>query len=172
MTLMVDHGFRDSTGRHVIFREVDADNWRAVADVAPRDEQRRFVAALAARYLLLSLREGVWNSLAVYADESVVGHVMWGLDEDDGSHWIGGFLVDAPEQGKGVGWAMLQTMIAYLAGKPHCRVIRVSYHPENVAAARLYASAGFTPTGAREGDEMVVELKPADSQEVRGPSSS
>jgi diamine N-acetyltransferase len=169
---MVDHGFHDATGRHVIFRDVDADNWRAVADVAPRDEQRRFVAALAARYLLLSLREGVWDSLAVCADESVVGHIMWGLDKDDGSYWIGGFLVDEPEQGKGVGRAMLQTMIAHLAGKPHCRVIQASYHPENVAAARLYGSAGFTPTRAMEGDEMVIELRLADSQKVHGPSSN
>ncbi|GAA0368726.1 hypothetical protein GCM10009541_08980 [Micromonospora gifhornensis] len=56
---------------------VDDDNWRAVADVVPRDDQRDFIAPSAARYLLLSLREGVWHSLAVCADEEVVGHVMW-----------------------------------------------------------------------------------------------
>ena len=158
---MVDHGFLDATGRHVTLREVDAENWRAVADVAPGDDQRAFVAALAARYLLLSSREGVWHSLAVYADERVVGHVMWAFDDfdkKDGSYWIGGFLVDAAEQGRGIGRAMLKTMIAHLLDRPGQGAIRVSYHPDNVAAARLYASSGFALTGESEGGEIVAEL--------------
>lgn len=64
---MISLGLLDGTGRHVALHDVDDENWRAVADVAPLDDQRRYVPALAARYLLLSLREGVWNSLAVCA---------------------------------------------------------------------------------------------------------
>ncbi|MDG4808431.1 hypothetical protein O7634_16905 [Micromonospora sp. WMMD1120] len=56
---MIDGGHRDRTGRRITLRSVDDDNWRAVADVAPRDDQRRFVAALGARYLLLSMRSEV-----------------------------------------------------------------------------------------------------------------
>ncbi|NEE05057.1 GNAT family N-acetyltransferase, partial [Streptomyces sp. SID7499] len=40
---MIDHGHTDSTGRPVTLHEVDADNWRAVADSAPRDDQRDWV---------------------------------------------------------------------------------------------------------------------------------
>ena len=75
-----------------------------------------FVAALAARYLLLSTRSEVWTSLAVYADETVVGHVMWGVD-DDGSRWIGGMVIDAAEQGRGVGRATVRTLAAWLAAE-------------------------------------------------------
>lgn len=46
----------DRLGRRVVLEDITGENWRAVADVAPADDQRRFVAALGARYLLLSIR--------------------------------------------------------------------------------------------------------------------
>jgi diamine N-acetyltransferase len=143
----------------VSLRDVDDANWRAVADVAPRDDQRGFVSPLAARYLLLSSREGVWISLGIYADDEVVGHVMWAIDDDDGSHWIGGLVIDAEEQSTGLGRAATQTIIRWLAEKPDCHVIRLSYGAENQAAERLYAGLGFTPTGERVDDEIVAELR-------------
>ncbi|MDG9675054.1 GNAT family N-acetyltransferase [Micromonospora sp. DH14] len=156
---MIDDAHLDRLGRRVTLRPVDDDNWRAVADVAPRDDQRRFVAALGARYLLLSMRSDVWNSLAVYADEAVVGHVMWGVD-DDGSHWIGGMLIDAAEQGRGVGRATVQTLAPWLAAQDGNPAVRLSYHPDNTQAAALYASLGFHPTGDTDDDELIAELRP------------
>ncbi|MFU8871268.1 GNAT family N-acetyltransferase [Micromonospora sp. SL4-19] len=154
---MINSGLHDRAGRGVTLRPVDDDNWRAVADVAPRDDQRAWVAALAARYLLLTMHSDVWTSLAVYADETVVGHLMWGVD-DDGSRWIGGMVIDAAEQDRGVGRAAVRTLADWLAtaGQP----IRLSYHPDNVPAATLYRSLGFHPTGGMEDDEVVAELTP------------
>ncbi|MFG2329639.1 GNAT family N-acetyltransferase [Streptomyces sp. NPDC048604] len=148
----------DRQNRRVVLDEITDDNWRAVADVAPTDDQRRFVAALGARYLLLSMRGGVWNSLAVRAADEVVGHVMWALDDEDGTHWIGGMIVNETEQGKGVGRAAMRALIQRLAALPDCREIRLSYHPENVPAARLYEALGFKPTGDQEDDEIVAAL--------------
>ncbi|WP_030768606.1 GNAT family N-acetyltransferase [Streptomyces sp. NRRL F-2664] len=150
--------FTDRHGRCVVLDEISDTNWRDVADVAPADHQRRFVAALGARYLLLSMRGGVWNSLAIRAGDVVVGHVMWAYDEEGGAHWIGGMIVDAAEQGRGVGRAAVRALIGRLAALPACREIRLSYHPENAPAARLYAELGFTPTGDVEDDEVVAAL--------------
>ncbi|GAA2217201.1 GNAT family N-acetyltransferase [Micromonospora olivasterospora] len=154
---MIDSNRYDRTRRHVTPRPVDDGNWRAVADVVPRDDQRAWVYPMAARYLLLSERGGAWTSLAVYADDAVVGHVMWAVD-DDASRWIGGMLVDAAEQGRGVGEAAVATLAGWLAAQPGCRAVRLSYHPDNAAAAALYTRLGFTPTGATEDDELVAEL--------------
>ncbi len=154
---MIDSDLHDRLGRRVTLRPVDDGNWRAVADVAPRDDQRAWVPALAARYLLLTERSEVWTSLAVYAGETVVGHMMWGVD-DDGSRWIGGMLIDAAEQDHGVGRAAVSTLARWLAEEGGGRPVRLSYHPDNVAAARLYTTLGFVPTGALEDDEIVVEL--------------
>lgn len=154
---MNDHVFLDRAGRRVTLHEVDQRNWRAVADIAPFDEQRVYVAALAARYLLLSVYEEHWHSLAVHADDTVAGHVMWGRD-DDGSHWIGGLLVDRSEQGRGVGRAALRAVLARLAEQPDCRVVRLSYPEDNLSVRGLTESLGFAPTGAVEDDEIVAEL--------------
>jgi diamine N-acetyltransferase len=150
----VSAGFVDRVGRSVALAEVDDENWRAVADVAPRDEQRRFVAALGARYLLLSMREDVWHSLAIVAGQNVVGHVMWARDDD--AYWVGGMIVDAAEQGNGVGWAAVEAMVERLAGLPEAREIRLSCHPENTGAERLYRALRFEPTGEFEDDEVVM----------------
>ncbi|NYF57589.1 GNAT family N-acetyltransferase [Micromonospora purpureochromogenes] len=154
---MIDSGLRDRAGRHITLRPVDDDNWRDVADVAPRDDQRAWVPALAARYLVLTMRSDGWTSLAVYADETVVGHAMWGVD-DDGSRWIGGMVIAADEQDRGVGRATVRTLADWLAAQDGGSVVRLSYHPDNAPAARLYTSLGFAPTGAVEDDELVVEL--------------
>jgi diamine N-acetyltransferase len=96
----------------------------------------------------------VWTSLAVYADETAVGHIMWGVD-DDASRWIGGMLIDAAEQGRGVGRAAVTTLADWLARAGH--PVRLSYHPDNLPAAALYKSLGFQLTGAVEDDEVVAE---------------
>ena len=153
---MITLELSDRASRRVTLREVTDDNWRAVADVAPLDEQRTYVAALAARYLLLSAREGVWNSLAICADETVVGHIMWGRDEDDGSYWLGGMVIDGPEQGKGIGRAALRTLMNWLAQREDCREIRLSCHADNTVAARLYASLGFQQKGGPSLNESTL----------------
>jgi diamine N-acetyltransferase len=152
---MIDAGRSDRRGRRVTLREI-GDDWRAVADVAPHDDQRDFVFPLAARYLLLSLLGDDWRSLGIYADEVAVGHVMWAVD-DDGSHWIGGLVIDAAQQGIGLGNAATATLTAWLLAKPACPVVRLSYHPDNIAAARLYAGLGFAPTGETVDGETVVQ---------------
>ncbi len=154
---MLSEDLYDATGRAVTLCAVTGDNWRAVADIAPHDSQRAHAPALAARYLLLSTLEDTWTSLAVRADTTVVGHVMWGRDED-GSHWIGGLLIDADEQGKSLARAALRTLLPWLATRPGHYTTRLSYDPSNTAAARLYASLGFVPTGVEEDGEVVVEL--------------
>jgi diamine N-acetyltransferase len=136
--------------------EVSADNWRDIADLAPRDDQRAYVAPLAARYLLLGVYGDTWHNLGAYDDATPVGHVMWGTDED-GSRWIGGLLVDAAHQGRGLGRAIVQELVARLRAAGAAPV-RLSHHPDNVASRALFESLGFRPTGVVEDGEVVMEL--------------
>ena len=160
MIATIDAGLGDRSGRKVTLRGVSDENWRAVADVVPRDDQRDWVAESAARYLLLSLREGLWHSLAVYAEGDVVGHIMHAFDEEDGCNWIGGMLVDASEQGSGVGRAALGTLVSYLQDQPGAPAIRLSVHEDNAPARKLYASAGFVELSKDEDGDWTCELRP------------
>jgi diamine N-acetyltransferase len=138
--------------------EVSSDNWRDIADLAPRDDQRAYVAPLAARYLLLGVYGDTWHNLGAYDGTTPVGHVMWGTDED-GSRWIGGLLVDAAHQGRGLGRAIVQELVGRLRAAGDAPV-RLSHHPDNVASRTLFESLGFRPTGAVEDGEVVMELAP------------
>jgi diamine N-acetyltransferase len=152
---MIDYGKKDQHGRTLTLRQI-GDDWRSVAQVAPLDEQRKFVAAIAAWYILLSDRNSPWNSLGIFANDDVVGHVMWAVD-DDGSYWIGGFVIDGAHQGYGLGRLAMETLLERFKATPECQIVRLSYHPDNTVAAKLYASLGFQPTIETEGDELVVE---------------
>ncbi len=138
--------------------DVTADNWRDVADLAPRDDQRRFVPALAARYLLLGIFGDTWHNLGAFDGDEAVAHVMWGVDDTDGSRWIGGLLVDAAHQGRGVGRRVVELLLERL--DPDRGPIRISYHPDNQASRALFAGLGFVDTGEWEDDERVMERAP------------
>jgi len=99
-----------STDFVIELREVTADNWRDCAAVRPRDEQAAFVAPITC-YLCLCHYGRIWHPLAVYHEDDVVGFVMWGLDEADGSHWIGGLVIDAAHQGRGLGRATVTALL-------------------------------------------------------------
>lgn len=154
----IDEGLVDGRGRRVSLVAVTDSNWRDIADVAPRDEQRGFVPPSAARYLLLSEREGVWHSLGVRADDTIVGHVMWGWDDDDRLPWVGGVVVDAAEQGRGVGRAAMVTLLRWLFARPDTTAVRLSYQPGNVAARAMYADLGFVESDVPVDDEVMAEL--------------
>ena len=87
---------------------VTSANWRDIARVRAADRQRRWVADVT-YYLCLSAYDGVWRSCAVQGqDATSVGHVMWAVDPEDHSHWLGGLVIDAEHQGQGLGRATVQ----------------------------------------------------------------
>jgi len=152
---VIDDDRFDRHGRRVSLRPL-GDDWLAVADIAPHDNQREFVPALAARYLLVNARGGPWTSMGVYANEVVAGHIMWAQD-DDLSYWIGGLVIDRAQQGMGVGRAAVELLTAWFAGRPDYAVTRLSYDPKNAVAASLYESLGFVSNGEWVDGEVVVE---------------
>lgn len=141
----------------VELRDVTAANWRACADLEVTADQSEFVTPVT-RYLCLCHYGGVWNPLAVYAGGEWVGFVMWAVDADDASGWIGGLIVDRRRQRRGYGRAAVEALCARLRDEQGCRSFALSYAPGNVAARCLYASLGFTETDEREGDEVVARL--------------
>ena len=137
--------------------EITAANWRDVVDVEPHPSQRQFVAPVS-RYLCLGHYDGEWHSLGVAHDGNVVGHIMWAFDEDEGAHWVGGAVIDAAHQGRGLGRAAMQAIIDLLRTRESATRIALSYERDNDRARTLYASIGFIETGEVEGSEIVARL--------------
>ena len=92
--------------------EVDSDNWRACAALRPHDGQRRWVADIT-YYLCLCAYGDTWHPLAIEAGDDIVGFLMWGVD-DDASRWIGGLVIDAAHQRRGIARAAVVQVVRLL----------------------------------------------------------
>ncbi|GIL35835.1 N-acetyltransferase [Phycicoccus sp. DTK01] len=134
---------------------VDATTWRAVAALAVAPDQERFVAT-PLHYLALCAYGGVWTAYAATVDDDVVGLLMRGVDDEDGSLWLGGILVDAAHQGRGLGRAMVVTALETWTDEAGAAGFALSYEPANTRAAALYRSLGFVETGEVDDDEVVA----------------
>lgn len=144
----------------VSLRPVDAGSWRAVAHLTVAPGQERFVAT-PTYYLALCAYDDVWHPMSVHdADDTVVGFLMWGIDDTDGSTWLGGVLVEATQQGRGVGRAAVVEAIRVLRSQVGSTEFALSYEPDNTVAKALYTSLGFVETGEVDGGEVVARLSP------------
>lgn len=142
----------------VSLRPVDAGSWRAVARLTVAPGQERFVAA-PTYYLAFCAYDDVWHPMSVHdADDEVVGFLMWGVDDADGSTWLGGVLVEAAQQGRGVGRAAVVEAIRVLRRQLGSTGFALSYDPANTVAKGLYTSLGFVETGEVDDGEVVARL--------------
>ena len=139
-------------------RPIDGTNFRDVVDLAVTDEQSAWIAPTA-RYMVLCAYGGRWHALGLYAENTPVGFAMWTQDPEDGSHWIGGFLIDKSHQRRGHGRQAMLAIIDYLRREQGAKAFALSYEPDNTVARRLYASLGFIETGEQEGEELVARLQ-------------
>ena len=143
------------TPLRVTLREVDAGNWRVVARVEVKEEQREFVSPVT-YYLCLCHYGGRWRPLAIYEGDEVVGFVMWALDPADNSGWIGGLIIDAPHQNRGLARAAIEALLGEFRDVHGCASAALSYAPAHVRARTLYALLGFEVTGEFRDDEPVA----------------
>jgi [ribosomal protein S5]-alanine N-acetyltransferase len=140
----------------VTLHDIVADDLQALRELRVARAQQTFVGPVA-NYLARCLLELRWQPLAIRADGEMVGFVMWSRSPD-GSYWIGGFQIDRRYQRRGYGRSALTALIEALRTKPGCREIVLTYLPANDPAHRLYASLGFTETGAMIEGEVVARL--------------
>lgn len=137
-------------------KKVDHSNWRDVYKLNVSEYQKQFVAA-PGYYLCLCQYGSIWNPLAIYKNDQVIGFLMWAVDSDDNSCWLGGIIIDVTEQRKGYGREAISKAIQILSEQEELSGFALSYSPEN-HAKRLYESMGFKETGEQEDDELVARL--------------
>lgn len=148
---------------HVSLREITAQTVRQITSLAVGPEQQRFVASNA-----VSLAEALFNAeawyRAIYVDDAPAGFVMLydeslraaALSTPEVGLWR--FMVDHRFQGRGVGRAALEQVIAHAKGKGVFTSLLVSYVPGPGCPEPFYLRAGFRHTGKVEDGEIVLAL--------------
>ena len=112
------------------------------------------------------------NPLAIYADDTMVGFLMYIYDTTDHesfqnevyfgekTYFIWHFMIDKNYQGKGYGKLAFEKMLADIETMPYGEAQNVDlfYHKNNVIAKELYASLGFVESGIMQ-DNSVHAIK-------------
>lgn len=148
----------------VRLESIDAGNWREALEVRVRDEQLPFVADHQPVALVILAKSYVrpggrwWEPLLVRAEDgSVVG--VLAIEHGGATCELRNVAIDQDWQGRGIGTATVRAVIDR-ARRPgaHCSELAVSAHPDNHAAHRAYASAGFGWSGERRNREPLMRL--------------
>ena len=149
--------------------EIDASNWRRALAVEVRPDQVHFVADHQPVALVILSKcylrpDGLtWTPYLALDDDQPVGVVAVASGED--SAQLRHVAIDHRRQGEGLGRLLLDAVIAAISrGRPMCRSVIVTTHPENAVALSLYLSAGFRRTGAFSGIEPVLSLDLAENR--------
>ncbi|MFT4038760.1 MAG: GNAT family N-acetyltransferase [Thermomicrobiales bacterium] len=86
----------------------------------------------------------------------IVGALRDDEDADARTALIVSMYVAAEHRGRGVGRALMTTLLARLAADPALERARLHVMPGQQAARQLYAALGFAPVGEHEG-EIIME---------------
>ncbi|MBI9050932.1 MAG: GNAT family N-acetyltransferase [Anaerolineaceae bacterium] len=133
---------------------INESNWRKVVRVRVKSTQTDFVAETSYYLLLCHYRE-LWQPLAISVGDQVIGFIMWAIDHNDGSCWLGGFHIDAEWQGKGFGKKTIKAIIENITNQYKINNFALSVQPQNPACS-LYEALGFMKTDEWEDDEIVM----------------
>ena len=147
-------------------REVTQANWREALRLAVSPDQQRFIAeyapivAVALAKAYLHLDGATWVPYAIYAGTTMVGFVALAYQSGTADqYWIFHFFIDQRYQGRGHGQAALRRFIELITDEyPTCQLLQLVVHPENDRAQRLYAAAGFRPSGTERWGEPVYQV--------------
>jgi len=152
-------------------RPVTKDNWRELAKLQVRENQKGFVASnvysiAESQYGFDHPEEGHWDMTAygIYDDKLPVGFLMIGYNYAAPSTQglVIRLMVDEKYQGKGYGKFAMNWILNHYRADERVKAVGISYEPENDVARKLYASLGFVETGEiYEGEVVAVaNLRP------------
>jgi len=142
----------------VTLQDITKENFSACIKLKVKPGQENFVASnvysIAEKQFYPDVR-----AQAIYAGDTMVGFVMWGVDTDDNPDemWVWRLMIDADHQGNGYARDAMTIIIDQVRTQKHAALF-LSYEPENSHAAAFYARLGFEETGRVEHGEIVVKL--------------
>lgn len=130
----------------VELREITMDNFRECIGLKVGPGQENLVATNI--YSLAEAKaDGVSIPLAIYADDTMVGFVMFAYDDENCKGYFDRLMIDHRYQRKGYGREAAILVVERFKAMPGIREIQISFAPDNIAADKLYESIGFVKNG-------------------------
>lgn len=140
----------------ITFRDINQNNFYACMRLAVRKDQP-FVASNA-----FSVAESkiypFWITKAIYADELMVGFVMYTCNYAEKELYLCRFMIDAKYQGQGYGKGALDLLKAIALEDQKIEKMKLSTRKDNVNGIRIYTKFGFVDTYEMDHDEEVFVM--------------
>ena len=146
----------------VALQEIDEDNFESFMDMELPAHQRDYLDSNA-----YSIAQSKFYSdfitRGIYSDAEPAGFLLYDRDAGDvpGVYGIYRFMVDFPQQGKGIGRKAMALLLDELRAKPDVERIIIYYKPGNEVARAFYRSFGFAECNLDENGEMIAEIIPS-----------
>ncbi|MER1956853.1 MAG: GNAT family N-acetyltransferase [Solibacillus sp.] len=163
-------------------RKIDGDNIDEVVALEVGENQKDFIETTNLRSFadahMLNADGIPATPLAIYADDTMVGFLMYIYDTLDHesfenevfygkkSYFIWHMMIDKRYQGKGYGKLAFEKMLLAIETMPdgEAEYVTLFYHTSNVTAKTLYASFGFVDTGIIQ-DYSMLAIKNLDKKQ-------
>ena len=135
----------------ITFREITSDNYSQVLNlkISPEQEVAKFVSpvvrSLADAWFYRE--EGITYPKAIYADEDLVGFIMYELDPEEQQVFIWRFLIDQRYQGKGYGRQTIEAVLAMAKEQAQITKVVADYVDGNEPMKKILLDLGFEETG-------------------------
>lgn len=135
----------------ITFREITSDNYSQVLNlkITPAQEAAKFVSpvvrSLADAWFYRE--EGITYPKAIYADEDLVGFIMYELDTEEQQVFIWRFLIDQRYQGKGYGRQTIEAVLAMAKEQAQITKVVADYVDGNEPMKKILLDLGFEETG-------------------------
>ncbi|WP_369298315.1 N-acetyltransferase family protein [uncultured Neglectibacter sp.] len=132
------------------------ENWRE--DLRVSETQRRFVSdAMKLLARAYAYREHRSRAYVIYDGDVPVGMALYYDCEELGAYNFSQLFIDERYQGKGFGTEASQQILERMKADGRYDKVVLCYIDGNEAAKSMYEKMGFSLTGERDGDEIVME---------------
>lgn len=133
-------------------KAITKENLEEVLALQVAESQRSYVSSVAHSLAQAYVYSKTAFPFAIYADETLVGFIMFGYYEARRQYTLWKFLFDQRYQGHGYGRAALMQGIAWMKATIGAKELYTGVSLGNAVAKQLYRSIGFVETGLVEND--------------------
>lgn len=141
----------------ILFKEITKENFWDCIELTVAEDQADFVTSNSVS-IAQSKVQPECIPLAVYDNDTMIGFIMYCIDEDDGEYWIYRMMIDKNHQSKGYGKEALKKLLDIIKKDKSHNKIYLGVHKESIYAVKLYKSYGFDFDGQVFGSEYIMRL--------------
>lgn len=141
----------------VTLRPVTNDNLREVLRLKVAPEQEQFVASNAVSLAQAHFTKEAWYR-AIYAGETPVGFMMLHEDRTKPEYFLWRLLIDQRYQRRGYGRQAIARLVEHIKTLPNASELLLSHGEGEGSPAPFYAGLGFTYTGDKLDDELIMRI--------------